>query len=180
MELRRLYELREDGDKKQKEVADFLGISQTQYARYERGAQLIPLKYLRQLALYYNTSIDYILELTDVSKPYPHGKDIEAGDIKITIENTAGGIKEMTVARAKLPSPLNTPPSSMPIIPIITAKKSNLERLEVIEQFLKRMKDNSNQPKYSEQIGSDIINKNLEQFLNETLPYLEAGDIDGE
>ncbi len=86
----------------------------------------------------------------------------------------------MTVARAKLPSPLNTPPSSMPIIPIITAKKSNLERLEVIEQFLKRMKDNSNQPKYSEQIGSDIINKNLEQFLNETLPYLEAGDIDGE
>lgn len=42
----RIKNLREDHDKRQKEVADYLGTSQTMYARYERGANEMPLRHL--------------------------------------------------------------------------------------------------------------------------------------
>jgi len=63
--FRRLKDLREDHDLKQSEIAEFLGIHQTVYSRYERGFQNIPIEYLIKLADYYNVSTDYILGLTD-------------------------------------------------------------------------------------------------------------------
>lgn len=48
-----------------------IGMKQPQYARYERGLRDIPTDILIRLALYYDTSADYILELTDDIKPYP-------------------------------------------------------------------------------------------------------------
>lgn len=65
MYLRRLRDLREDHDLSQQQIADELGIQQTVYSRYERGAQTIPLQHLVTLAKYYNVSADYILGLTD-------------------------------------------------------------------------------------------------------------------
>ena len=65
MYFRRLRDLREDSDLTQTEVADFLGIKQTVYSRYERGFQNIPLEYLIKLAEKYKVSTDYILGLTD-------------------------------------------------------------------------------------------------------------------
>ncbi|MBE6629929.1 MAG: helix-turn-helix transcriptional regulator [Ruminococcaceae bacterium] len=62
MFLRRLRDLREDHDLKQKDVADLLGIQQTVYSRYERGFQNIPLEHLVKLADYYQVSLDYIFE----------------------------------------------------------------------------------------------------------------------
>lgn len=68
MYLKRLKDLRENNDLKQTEIAEFLGIKQTVYSRYERGFQNIPLEYLIKLAEKYNVSTDYILGLTDNPK----------------------------------------------------------------------------------------------------------------
>ena len=68
MYFRRLKDLREDHDLKQSEVAEFLGIQQTVYSRYERGFQNIPLEYLIKLAELYKVTTDYILGLTDNPK----------------------------------------------------------------------------------------------------------------
>ena len=58
---RRLRDLREDHDKTQQDIADILGTSQTMYARYERGANELPLRHLIKLAEYYHVSTDYLL-----------------------------------------------------------------------------------------------------------------------
>ena len=68
MLFRRLKDLREDHDLKQSEIAEFLGIQQTVYSRYERGFQNIPLEHLMKLAERYNVSTDYILGITDNPK----------------------------------------------------------------------------------------------------------------
>ncbi|MBP3379212.1 MAG: helix-turn-helix transcriptional regulator [Clostridia bacterium] len=67
---KRLRDLREDHDMTQQQVADYLGMKQSQYCRYERGLRDIPTDVLIRLALLYKTSSDYILELTDKSTPY--------------------------------------------------------------------------------------------------------------
>ena len=67
---RRLRDLREDHDMTQQQVADYLGIKQPQYFRYESGMRDIHTAALKKLADLYNTSIDYILEQTDEIKPY--------------------------------------------------------------------------------------------------------------
>ncbi len=64
----RIRNLREDADKTQSEIADILGTSQTMYARYERGANELPLRHLITLCRYYRVSADYILGLTDKKK----------------------------------------------------------------------------------------------------------------
>lgn len=67
---RRLYDLRIDHDLTQKDVSTYLGMSQLQYYRYERGYRDIPTHVLIALAKLYDTSVDYILGLTD--DPQPH------------------------------------------------------------------------------------------------------------
>ena len=61
----RLRDLREDHDKFQKDIAQLLGISQQYYSEYEKGNRTIPINHLITLARYYNTSIDYIVGLSD-------------------------------------------------------------------------------------------------------------------
>ena len=62
---RRIRELREDNDLKQREVAEILFCSQRVYSNYERGDLDIPTEVLIKLAKFYGTSVDYILGLTD-------------------------------------------------------------------------------------------------------------------
>lgn len=71
MYLKRLKELREDNDLKQLSIANILGMKQPQYARYETGKRDLPLDNLVMLALFYKTSTDYLLGLTNEIKPYP-------------------------------------------------------------------------------------------------------------
>ena len=66
----RIRDLREDNDLTQKVVADYLHIKQNTYSQYENGQRQIPVSILIKLAEYYNTSVDYILKLTDEKKPY--------------------------------------------------------------------------------------------------------------
>jgi len=68
--IKRIRDLREDSDKTQTEIAEHLGISQTMYARYERGANELPIRHLIKLADYYGVSTDYILGRTDNQKLY--------------------------------------------------------------------------------------------------------------
>ena len=65
MYVRRIRDLREDHDKTQQEIADMLGTSQTMYARYERGANELPIRHLIKLCQYYKVTADYILGLSN-------------------------------------------------------------------------------------------------------------------
>ena len=56
-----IKDLREDQDLTQQQVAEILGTSQTMYARYERGANELPIRHLLVLSDYYGVSTDYIL-----------------------------------------------------------------------------------------------------------------------
>lgn len=69
--MNRLKELREDKDIIQNDIAKILGISQTGYSKYEVETNDIPTDVLKKLARYYDTSIDYLLYLTDERKSYP-------------------------------------------------------------------------------------------------------------
>ncbi len=62
---RRIRDLREDNDLTQNQVAEYLGMKQPQYHRYESGVRDIPTDVLIKLSKLYNTSVDYILGLTD-------------------------------------------------------------------------------------------------------------------
>lgn len=65
MKFKRIKDLREDNDKLQKEIAQLLGISQQYYSEYENGNRTITINHLITLAKYYNTSIDYIVGLSN-------------------------------------------------------------------------------------------------------------------
>lgn len=65
---RRIRDLREDHDLIQEQVANILHTSQTMYARYERGANELPIRHLITLAGHYHVSTDYILGLSDRKK----------------------------------------------------------------------------------------------------------------
>lgn len=60
--LEKLKGLREDNDLTQAQVAEVLGTSQTMYARYERGANEMPIRHLVALCKFYNVSADYLLD----------------------------------------------------------------------------------------------------------------------
>ena len=62
---RRIRDLREDHDLTQRQLAAKLGMTQTQYFRYEQGYRDVPSDILIALADLYQTSTDYILGRTD-------------------------------------------------------------------------------------------------------------------
>ena len=62
---KRIRDLREDNDLKQRELAEYLNCSQVCYSRYELGKRDIPTDVLIKLAKFYNTTTDYLLGLTD-------------------------------------------------------------------------------------------------------------------
>ena len=71
---RRIRDLREDADLYQKDLAEYLQCSQVCYSHYEIGKRDVPTDVLIKLARYYNTSVDYLLGLTDEKTPYPKTK----------------------------------------------------------------------------------------------------------
>ena len=74
LKYQKIKDLREDKDLTQKQVADYLNIKQNTYSRYESCDREIPNDILIQLALYHNTSLDYLVGLTNEKKPYPRIK----------------------------------------------------------------------------------------------------------
>lgn len=70
----RLKALREDRDITQKTLSEYLNIKQNTYSQYETGQRQLPIDILIRLADYFETSTDYILELTDTTEKYPRSK----------------------------------------------------------------------------------------------------------
>lgn len=66
----RLRQLREDHDKTQTEIAEYLGINQTVYSRYETGRNDMKPFQIIALCEYYKVSADYVLGLP---KELPYG-----------------------------------------------------------------------------------------------------------
>ena len=71
---KRIRDLREDADLNQTRVAEYLGMSQTGYSKYETGENDIPTSVLIKLARFYKTSVDYLLGETNVKERYPKTK----------------------------------------------------------------------------------------------------------
>lgn len=67
-----LRQLRTEAHKSQAELAEVLGTSQTMYARYERGANELPIRHLLKLCHYYQVSSDYFLGLSDIKTAHLH------------------------------------------------------------------------------------------------------------
>ena len=71
---RRIRDVREDRDLYQKDLAAYLRCSQVCYSSYELGKRDIPTDVLIRLAAFHETSVDYLLGLTNVRRPYPREK----------------------------------------------------------------------------------------------------------
>lgn len=67
----RIRDLREDQELTQVKLSKLLGMSQTGYSKYETGENDIPTEVLISLAKIHNTSVDYLLGLTNIREPYP-------------------------------------------------------------------------------------------------------------
>ena len=65
MQFKNLRDIREDRDIKQREVANYLNVSQNTYSQYETGVISLTAEILIKLSEYYNVSIDYLLDRTD-------------------------------------------------------------------------------------------------------------------
>lgn len=72
--MNRLKDLRQDKDLFQKDIAKILNMSRTGYSQYETETNDIPTEVLKKLSIFYKTSIDYILCMTNVKEPYPRNK----------------------------------------------------------------------------------------------------------
>lgn len=83
--MNRLREIREDRDLYQKDIAKVLNMDQSNYSKYELEKVNIPVSTLKKLVSFYDTSIDYLLYLTDERKPYK--KSIVESQEKIESEN---------------------------------------------------------------------------------------------
>ena len=66
----RIRNLREDSDRTQREVSEYLFCDQSLYSKYERGVRDVPVEVVIKLAKLYGTSTDYILGLTNEKRPY--------------------------------------------------------------------------------------------------------------
>ena len=70
----KIRDIREDRDFTQKDIAKVLNCKQQTYSRYETGEITIDIFRLETLANFYNTSIDYLVGLTDEIEPYQRKK----------------------------------------------------------------------------------------------------------
>lgn len=71
MKYVRIRNLREDRDLTQAYMGKILNVTQKTYSRYENDERAIPVEILPKLADFYETSVDYLIERTDITKPYP-------------------------------------------------------------------------------------------------------------
>lgn len=67
---KRIKDLREDNDLTQKDIANYLKVYRSTYAKWEDGTNKIPLEKLDMLSLKYNVSLDYLLGLTNTKREY--------------------------------------------------------------------------------------------------------------
>lgn len=82
----RLKELRELGNLSQKDISSNINMSRGNYATYENEIDIIPIKHLDTLCNYFNVSMDYLFEFTDI-KNYENS-------VSINLEKSVNRLKE--------------------------------------------------------------------------------------
>ena len=68
MKFENIRNLREDNDKLQVELANYLSVKQTTYSKYELGKINIPVEVLIKLSDFYEVSLDYLVGRSKVKK----------------------------------------------------------------------------------------------------------------
>ena len=71
MKYERIRNLREDQDLTQAYIGKVLNVTQKSYSRYENGDRATPIELLSKLADFYDTSVDYLINRTNIKTPYP-------------------------------------------------------------------------------------------------------------
>ena len=71
MKYVRIRNLREDKDLTQAYMGKILNITQKTYSRYENDERNIPVEILSKLADFHETSVDYLIERTNIKQAYP-------------------------------------------------------------------------------------------------------------
>ena len=79
MKYQRLQDLREDHDLTKTQMGEILHVDRRTYSYYETGDRRLTAETLATIARFYNTSVDYLLDLTDEKKPYPQKERTETG-----------------------------------------------------------------------------------------------------
>ena len=110
--FQKIFELREYNDLYQKDIAKILNISQRTYSFFERGDKIIPLKHLNTLCNYYDISMDYILNLTDIKK-YNNIKKLPGLDRKLIGNRIRLIRKENNLTLRDIAKELNTTSSTI-------------------------------------------------------------------
>ena len=91
-----IRDIREDRDKLQRELADYLGITSTAYGKYETGQNKIPVKNVILLAEYYDVSVDFLLGETRSLDRHPLAA--EKGDSRIRLIRKRYNLNQSQVA----------------------------------------------------------------------------------
>ena len=98
----RIRDLREDCDKKQAELAEYLGTTKQYYSLYEKGANEISFERAIALAKYYNVSLDYIAGLTNDKRGLARSDlSHEQRELLRTAKELRTADKEKTIALLK-------------------------------------------------------------------------------
>ena len=74
LQYERIRNLRVDKGITQREIADYLNVKQNTYSQYEIGVINYPLDVVIKLAVFHQTSVDYLVGLTDNPEPYERRK----------------------------------------------------------------------------------------------------------
>ncbi len=108
----RIYELREDNDMYQKDVASLLGVKQQTYSLWENGDNIVPLKHLNTLSNFYGVTMDYIFKLTDENNfnNIKQTKSLNKKDIGTRLQKIR---KEHNLTLRELAKKLNTTSSTI-------------------------------------------------------------------
>lgn len=94
MRKMRLELLREEKDYSKKQIANIIGVSDSVYARWENGKEIIPTKRIFQLANYYNVNVDYLLGFTSNRLIVKSNNEIDMGIVSKRIKEIRKDSKE--------------------------------------------------------------------------------------
>ncbi len=101
----RLKQLRERVGNNQKEVASILNIHKGLYSHYETEDYIMPIKHLNYLCNYFNVSIDYLFNLTDITNYKENNQNLNK---ELSGKRLKEFRKENKLTQTKLSQILNT------------------------------------------------------------------------
>lgn len=96
---KRIRDLREDSDKTQSELAEYLGTTAQYYGKYEKGERELPFARAIELAEYYGVSLDYLAGKTNVKEVR---SDTSLGEDEFRLLREFRGLSERNKGKLEL------------------------------------------------------------------------------